>query len=423
MSGLAGIVIEALVSSLWVGAGLSLLCGLALTVLPRRNAIPRAAFCCAAVYALPILTVLITLMAPTAKAPDAVFIYTSTAQPVLPLEQVIFLGWLAGMLLMAARYAHEGRQAYLLVEQSQALSDAALADRLRHLAKRAGLQGRVRFVQCDAVHAPSVVGVVKATILIPSAAIIGLSDKELEAIIAHELAHVLRWDLVHTVMELAVKTVLFFNPFAFWLVRLSQVEREAACDAVAVKLNGESRPLATGLLKLSLHVQSNPLVLSSLGSRAADHLKDRVGRLMDDGAMQTSRITRRNPVAHLLSALMAFLALSVFGLSQHESATSGFDRPRLLALKSEVCDVLKRDDIYWNPTYDPGGEAVISMAEGQVFMHGARLPNPTETAIASVFARYDLANTMSTDIRYFGDDVVLTVIHPDSQGGTQKRPI
>ena len=96
----------------------------------------------------------------------------------------------------------------------------------------------VRIVQSLVVQTPMVIGWLRPVILLPVAAVTGLAPDQLEAILAHELAHIRRLDYLVNLLQAAVEVILFYHPAVWWVGRRMRAERERCCDDVAVRLVG-----------------------------------------------------------------------------------------------------------------------------------------------------------------------------------------
>lgn len=121
------------------------------------------------------------------------------------------------------------------------------------------LGGRMRFRRLPAVRVVEeisqamAVGIVRPMVLLPAAWVSGLSGEMLEAVIAHELAHLRRWDLLVNVLQRVVEAVLFFHPVVWWCSRRIRVEREMCCDLAAVTALGDRVVYAKALSHLAEH--------------------------------------------------------------------------------------------------------------------------------------------------------------------------
>lgn len=107
----------------------------------------------------------------------------------------------------------------------------------------------------EQVVVPALVGLLQPTILLPVSAAAGLTPQELELVLAHELAHVVRRDLWVTLFQRIVETVLFFNPAIWYLSRRTSMLREfcadeAACREGAMRAGAVRVDYASALLRM-----------------------------------------------------------------------------------------------------------------------------------------------------------------------------
>ena len=124
------------------------------------------------------------------------------------------------------------------------------SDRRAPLATAAHLRGRVRLLESTLVDVPTVIGWIKPVILLPASALSGLKPHQLEAILAHELAHIRRHDYLVNLLQTLVETLLFYHPAVWWLSRRIRAERENCCDDLAVSLCGDPYTYAQALADL-----------------------------------------------------------------------------------------------------------------------------------------------------------------------------
>jgi TonB family protein len=107
----------------------------------------------------------------------------------------------------------------------------------------------VRLLESAAVEVPTVVGLWRPIILVPASTLTGLSVWQLEAVLAHELAHIRRHDYLVNLLQALIEALLFYHPAVWWLSARIREEREHCADDVAVESCGDallySRTLAT----------------------------------------------------------------------------------------------------------------------------------------------------------------------------------
>ncbi|HEV2292829.1 MAG TPA: M56 family metallopeptidase [Tepidisphaeraceae bacterium] len=164
-----------------------------------------------------------------------------------------FAGWLAFGWLGGAFVAW-GQGLYQWLWLRRVLLTAAVPlraplSRVSAVAGRLGLNG-VRFLESNLVGVPATIGWLKPVVLLPPAALSGLTIEQLEAIVAHELAHVLRRDYLVNIVQTLAETTLFYHPAVWWLSRRLREERENCCDDIAVRVTGDANSYAAALLRL-----------------------------------------------------------------------------------------------------------------------------------------------------------------------------
>jgi hypothetical protein len=98
------------------------------------------------------------------------------------------------------------------------------------------LVARMRRRFCESLHldAPAVLGWFRPVVFLPVSALTGLTETQLCAVIAHELAHIRRYDAFVNLFQVAVETLLFYHPAVWWLSKRVRAERENCCDDVAL---------------------------------------------------------------------------------------------------------------------------------------------------------------------------------------------
>ncbi len=97
---------------------------------------------------------------------------------------------------------------------------------------------------------PLVIGWLRPVILLPASALSGLTPDQLEAILAHELAHVRRCDYLINAFQNVVETLMFYHPAVWWISSCIREEREQCCDDLVVSACGDRVTYARALLFL-----------------------------------------------------------------------------------------------------------------------------------------------------------------------------
>jgi hypothetical protein len=100
------------------------------------------------------------------------------------------------------------------------------------------------------VAAPFTAYLLRPVIYLPLDLLTQLPRDQVDALLAHELAHIRRLDWLWNLAQSAIEAVLFYHPAMWWLSRRIRQEREHACDAMAAAACGSPIPLAEALAGL-----------------------------------------------------------------------------------------------------------------------------------------------------------------------------
>jgi beta-lactamase regulating signal transducer with metallopeptidase domain len=155
--------------------------------------------------------------------------------------------WLIGVAFFSLRSAG----GFFLLERERRRQSSVVADRVLEicytLQDRLGLTRAIAYCECKWLQAPAVIGWFRPVVFLPVTALTGLSEEQLQAVIAHELAHIQRFDPFVNVFQVCVETLLFYHPAVWWLNKKIRTEREHCCDDVAVALCGDAVEYARAL--------------------------------------------------------------------------------------------------------------------------------------------------------------------------------
>ena len=168
----------------------------------------------------------------------------------LPYLPAIVWSWLAGVVLMSTWSA----AGWLAAQRWKRRANRALPEvwqsRMAALASQLEVRRAVRVCESALAQVPAVIGWIRPVILIPAAALINLSVPELEAVLAHELAHIRRLDYVANLVQSAIESLMFYHPAVWWISKRIRAERENCCDDLAVSACGNKLVYARALAAL-----------------------------------------------------------------------------------------------------------------------------------------------------------------------------
>jgi TonB family protein len=141
----------------------------------------------------------------------------------------------------------------------------------------------VRVLVAAAGESPAVIGWLRPAILLPAATLLNLTPDQLEAVLAHELAHIRRQDYLVNLLQVVAETLLFYHPAVWWVSARMRHERELCCDDLAVRSCGDALCYARALTRLERLRLTAPAM--AMGSNGGSMLY-RIQRLMGAGGQE-----------------------------------------------------------------------------------------------------------------------------------------
>ena len=207
--------------------------------------------------------------------------------------------WLVGVLFCSLRLAGGWWQVQRLLTRGTTAAPSRWEDAKEAIARRLSLSRPVRLLISTRVQVPMVIGWLKPAVLMPAAVLSGLTPQQVEAVIAHELAHIRRHDYLVNFVQTAVETLFFYHPAVWWVSRVVRTEREHCCDDLAVVACGDAVLYARALTAIEA-LRQDPVgfALAVTGSP----LMARVRRLL--GVKSPRPVSSSGWIVALLTALM-----------------------------------------------------------------------------------------------------------------------
>jgi beta-lactamase regulating signal transducer with metallopeptidase domain len=242
----------------------------------------------------------------------------ATTQPVL-LHLSRFLpwidvAWLLGVTCLSTRTIGGWRLIQRLRRSALVDAPEAVYANFARLGKRLGLTRYVRLCISEHIQGPLAMGIVRSLVILPASALMALSPEQLEAVLAHELAHVRRADYLWNLIQTMVETLFFFHPAVWWLGRRVRQQRELCCDDVAVQSCADPLVYATALLRLEeRRSQQSSLAMALDGHRSWSGLRDRIARILGETNCEKGA---RDLVPVPLAAICAVLLLVLLPVPQ-----------------------------------------------------------------------------------------------------------
>ena len=306
---------------LWQGTTLGLLAWLLLALLRGASAKARYGVACAFLLlmaAAPVATFLILQgQAPAPSGPLSLTLEATTGSPLpeapLPLRVKAALDpalpwllgtWALGVLLLSTRFLGSWVRVQRLRRRSASPVPAEWHLVLSRLCRELKLSRTVRLLQSAAVDVPTALGWLRPIILLPACALTGLAPAQLEAVLAHELAHIRRGDFLVNLLQSLVEVALFYHPGVWWLSGRIRAERELCCDDVAAALCGDPLILARALTDLeALREPVSPAPTHLALAANGGSLMHRIRHLLQP-ALPASNAARATALALVAASLL-----------------------------------------------------------------------------------------------------------------------
>ena len=240
-------------------------------------------------------------------APASMETATDFREMVRPWVPSLLGVWLAGVSMLTVWHLMGWVQTRRMTRRGTRPVEEQWELALVRLRRRLGIENAVSLLESASVPVPAVVGWLRPVILVPASAFAGLTPQQLEAILAHELAHVRRNDYLVNLLQSAAETLLFYHPAVWWVSRQVRQERESCCDDLAVAVCGDRLGYARALA--ALEELRMPMPRLALGADGGSLLR-RIRRL--------AGVPEKTPVGWIAGALALSFLLAVLAQGRAE---------------------------------------------------------------------------------------------------------
>ncbi|MEW7847777.1 M56 family metallopeptidase [Massilia aurea] len=250
---------------------------------------------------------------------------------------VLALRMIAGLLWLQRAAAVEGR-------------DPVWQARLDRMALDIGIARKVRLRIVAQLTSPVTFGCWRPVVLVPASLVSGMPLHLLEALLAHELAHIRRHDYLVNLLQNVVEALLFYHPAIWWISGRIRAERELVADTIAARQLGEPRRLALALSELErIQFSTQHLAQAANGGNLMQRIK---------------QLVRPDTQALNWKAAVPVLGLALAALAGCTSTTPV--NPFAAMPDNETTKPIARFNTCARPVYP--AEALASKIEGTVTM-------------------------------------------------------
>jgi beta-lactamase regulating signal transducer with metallopeptidase domain len=211
-----------------------------------------------------------------------------------------------------------------LVRSSRSIHDPRVTARLAACARRCRLSLIPQACESEFISVPVTVGALRSTILLPTAWV-DWDDAKLDAVIAHEVSHVVRRDALTQRLSLLHRAIFWFSPLAWWLDRQLANLAEQASDEAALSLGADRNAYAKTLLGFfeTLHAAPGRVWWQGVSMAKAGQAERRLERILSWKGNVTMSLRKSIVVAVIAVAVpVVYLAASVRPTNHNEVSTS-----------------------------------------------------------------------------------------------------
>ncbi len=215
--------------------------------------------------------------------------------------------WLFGAILFLFRLISQFAEIRNLRKTSLPFENLEIQTLTDRLVASLGISRRIEIRTTGKAHSPLTFGVMTPVILLPIALVFQLSPAHLEAVIAHELAHVKRNDYLSNLLLSTLEELFFFHPCYWWMSHTVKELRENAADELALKAGVSSADLANALAEVLQFASQHPPELSLAAGKKRNPTLLRIKRML-------GYPTENYPQTPLISIPMVLTLLLCAGL-------------------------------------------------------------------------------------------------------------
>ena len=149
------------------------------------------------------------------------------------------------------------------------------------------LPDSVDLAYCDRQNVPITIGIWRRRIILPAVADKWSTD-QLRMVLKHELAHVLRRDVLWQLVTSIATNIFWFQPLAWWANHQLKLERERACDDQVIAGGEQAADYATVLVQLAATFSGRKTIPTGALSMAKKPIERRLATILSPSTTRTS---------------------------------------------------------------------------------------------------------------------------------------
>ncbi|MBE9510036.1 MAG: M48 family metalloprotease [Bacteroidetes bacterium] len=220
---------------------------------------------------------------------------------------IVFI-WFTGIFLFSLRTTGGLVIISRLKRRGTTVPSNKWVSRFVDLSCKINIHRKIKVLISTRVKTPMVIGFIKPVILVPISIITHLPVEQVDAIIAHELAHIKRNDYLINLIQTLFEILFFYHPCVWWISYVIRKERENCCDDVAVSICGGSSIYINALKNLE-EMKTKKVLYAAAFTGKKFHLYERMKRLVSHP--RNSNISGRITSVILVFAVALIIILNV----------------------------------------------------------------------------------------------------------------
>src|SRR5687768_5849599 len=233
----------------------------------------------------------------------ASMVFRGSVLPVIPdpMARAMLAMWVFGVAVVLVASFRQWRRLAAHSRQSPPLVEGIVHDVVRRVESAERIRNPITIVASNQSMEPGVIGIRKPVLLWPQLLTSNLSEAHIEAIVTHELSHIVRRDNLLALAQIAVCSVFWFHPVVWWVSARLIDERERACDERVLGRGARPAAYAESILTTCRLCLASP-ALNVPGVTGGD-MKQRIVRIMQN--VPAVPLGNRKKTALLMAAVIA----------------------------------------------------------------------------------------------------------------------
>lgn len=228
---------------------------------------------------------------------------------------VIVTIWIVGIILFMLRFLIGYSYLHRVRRHNVSTLGENWIKKFYAIESKLNIKKRIKYLESRVVKIPMMLGYLKPVIIIPAGILTGIPENQIEAIIAHELAHIRRNDYLVNIFQIFIEIVFFYHPAVWYISSAIRAERENCCDDIALTTCDGSITYAKALVSVQ-ELKPGKVYSAVAFSGQKKQLLNRIKRMVMKTEMKSNVSDR------IIATLIVSIGIIIAGLSVSFSANS-----------------------------------------------------------------------------------------------------